>query len=678
MSRAPAAQNSDHPHALLARARSIADVFTHAYPAWFVLVWFASTLFLLGDIGFWNDDYFLAQHAILQSQSTGQTNQSNTFFHFLPSPTPFDAPSATTGLWRPLLTIAVTTLLAHAWDHPWIVHALLAVSHALTALLLYAFLRTIRRSSFAASVWSLLYLCWPAHFEVALWANGFLTGVAAGCFLLCAMVYVRWARDAELASNLSSYNTARPWWLIALMMLVACLLVAANEQPAGAFLSLPLLYVASRPGPLDRATPSPRASWILLMGLPIAVIALVLAFAVGIVVLTHSGAGATTGFVAPAWWSRRLVSVLDGAWRGVGLQTVGTGAFELGLATLRERASRASLILVAVIPIALFFLHSRAKSCTPSRVNHATILATSPPLRRAALACAGLAIMLGGIIPLVLVNAEIRPRMLAIVFIGLAVFVSGITDRIALALRPYSKASARFSLLCMLLAASAIFFGTVSMIGVQRAFQIRWRTDQRLAATLRSQFPAPGANAVLMPLRCDDWPIQSSHQSFNEYFVGPYFWSFAYAPFSRIAFADPSITSSFVHPLIPLVYIATPTHALRHGPMPYPNDQVFFPSPSDTDTGAEIGADATIAAAGWLEDQLPPRTYWVAWDRVIPFVVRPEGGVDFVTQLAFRVDGLNGPIVLKVRIPRTADRADAGTFKHLTWVIDLPHPPRRK
>jgi hypothetical protein len=111
--------------------------------------------------------------------------------------------------------------------------------------------------------------------------------------------------------------------------------------------------------------------------------------------------------------------------------------------------------------------------------------------------------------------------------------------------------------------------------------------------------------------------------------------------------------------------------------MPWPNTLEHWPPPD--------GADDALASTGWKPKQIPAAARWMPFDRSVPFVTRPDGGIDPVTHLAFRtgaveVDGVmqGGEIILEVETPRTATLAAAGRFQPLTWIIDLPAPPKRR
>lgn len=650
---------SFHPRAVAAHvgaeSRSV-----RAFRAWFagafVLVWFVSTCFLLGDIGFWNDDYFMAERALL-----GESGP----LHILPAPTPFEPPNPATPFWRPLLTIGVTSLVANSWDHPWIVHLIIACAHAGTALLLYALLRTLGRTHAIAAACCLLYLAWPSHFEVALWANGFLSGVATGAAMACSMLYICWARLGVAASR-----THKSCLLVALA-LAAMVLIASNEQPAGALLGLPLLYLAARPDTFARSASSGREAWHAAM--PLAVLALIFVGGIVLVVVSQSGAGAASGFVPVELWPRRWLSMIDAGWRELLLRTQGLAAARLGVDTLLEHPARALATALGTLGVLALCWRWIVRENFVQRALFP--IGSSPALRRIALSAAGLFMFVGACLPLAMVDARMRPRMTAILLVAAMVCLAGPVER-ALAwlvnrFGPLARA------VCLLCVASIIALGALSMVGMQRAFQLRWRHDQLIAQALRDRFHDLPADSILMPVRCDDWPVQTGRQRLDASFVGPFYWSFAFPSFTRVALNQPQLSASFVHPDVTLAFAVTPTHALRHGPMPWPNTLESWPPPA--------AVDDALTTTGWKPRQIPDTARWMPFDRCVPFVTRPDGGIDPITRLVFRkgateVDGvmLGGEIILDVEISRTTALAHAGRFQPLTWIIDLPAPPKRR
>ncbi len=650
---------SFHPRAVAAHVgaeNQSARVFRAWFAGAFVLVWFVSTFFLLGDIGFWNDDYFMAERGLL-----GESGP----LHILPAPTPFEPPNPATPFWRPFLTIGVTSLVANSWDHPWIVHLVIACAHAGTALLLYALLRTLGRTRAIAAACCLLYLAWPSHFEVALWANGFLSGVATGAAVACAMLYLFWARLAITASR-----THKACLLIA-FALAAIVLVASNEQPAGALLGLPLLYLAARPDAFARSASSRREAWH--AAAPLAVLAAIFAVGIALVVMSQSGAGAASGFVPVEFWPRRWLSMIDAGWRELLLRTQGLAAARSGIETALAHPARALAVAIGTLGVLALAWRWIAREHFVERAL--APLGASPALRHAAISAAGLFMFVGACLPLAMVDARMRPRMTAILLVASLVCLAGPVERaLAWLVNRFGPLARAVCLLCF---ASIIALGALSMVGMQRAFQLRWRHDQLIAQALRDRFHDLPADSILMPVRCDDWPVQTGRQRLDASFVGPFYWSFAFPSFTRIALHQPQLAASFVHPDVTLAFAVTPTHALRHGPMPWPNTLEHWPPPAD--------ADDALASTGWKPKQIPAAARWMPFDRCVPFVTRPDGGIDPVTHLAFRtgaveVDGVmqGGEIILEVETPRTATLAAAGRFQPLTWIIDLPAPPKRR
>lgn len=612
----------------------------------FVVVAYLSLWLLNGDQGFWNDDFYLRDAWLAKCGGIVA----------LPSPTPFDNATSAPWLWRPALTVGVTTMVGGLWRSPQLVHAILALLHVTTAIQVGVFLRTCNRTRAVCFASSLLYLSLPQHFEVAFWANGFLVGVGTGLLLVVAMLYMAWARGR------------RSLWMLALLCIGALVVACTHEQPAGMFIAFPFLFFASRP-PAERMTKSFVAMLLPLILMASAIVAYIL---LQLGRQADGGVGGSGMLLPPSRWGSQSIKRTLEALREVGPDGVGWGGLRMGLTTVRDHG--AATAIAAILAIVVFVLIVRAwlPNASAARNSYLSQSLTSPQLfasiecRRIALAFAGLIMALGSLIPLSMVELSIRPRMLSPVLVGLIIFLAPIADQVLFRASQSNslQRSAKIAFMCVV--GLITLAGTLCMIGAQRGFQLRWHGTQQLIQAMRAKLPDPGPNAVLMPVRCDDWPVQSGIMRFDNYFTGPFYWSYGFASMGRIVYGRNDIDCSFVHRDITLAFVTSPTHALRHGP---------FRAGFTQDTPSD--AEALLAAAGWTEKNLPRTVVWVAWDRVVPFVSRPDGGVDFVTTLAFRKGGSQGEVVLEVPMTRTQHASCASAFHELRWIIDLPEPPKR-
>lgn len=599
----------------------------------FFVVAYVALWFLGGDIGFWNDDYYL-RGAWLQNEGA---------VHVLPSPTPFDKGPDAPWLWRPALTVGVTSMVGAWWETPWLVNLVMASLHAATAALLGLFLKACGRTSGVAFAGSLLYLTLPQHFEAAFWANGFLVGVGTGFLLIVGLLFVAWAKGL------------RTWWMVLLLCVTALMTACTHEQPAGAFVALPLFFFAARP-----ANERLSRSWFAML-LPLVLMAACVGVYIALQIGQQSdgGVGGAGKIVKPSLWPLAFANRLRDTILGMGVRSVGLSGWRLCIDGIRQNVTAFVVAMLTLVTAGIVLVRA-SKTCSTIRPPR---LFVSEESRRILFACAGIVIALGSLIPLAVVESGVRPRMLAPVIVGMILFGATIVDRLIMT----SIAKGTTKTLCTTLTALLIFitgFGTACMIGIQRAYQLRWRETLSIMLDMRTKLSDPGAHAVFMPVRCDDWPVKTSSKRFNDHFVGPYYWSFGFSSMPLVTYGRTDLDSSFVHSKVNLVIVATPTHGLRPGPFRY----------GFAEDAPENAADI-LAAAGWQREQLPQTSKWIAWDRVVPFVTRPDGGVDFVTELAFRKGGLDGELVFSVFPPRTMQAAKAGAFPELRWIIDLPSPP---
>src|SRR6185295_6746650 len=133
-----------------------------------------ATFYFLGDLGRWTDDWA----GILRDPVTGASDLLHArlftpYFH------------------RPLLSLTIYTIQTLLADHVPLQHALNIPVHAAVGALLYLLLRRLNLSTKSAAAATILFLVYPAHWEVTLWATAITTGIAAACALLTLLLALR-------------------------------------------------------------------------------------------------------------------------------------------------------------------------------------------------------------------------------------------------------------------------------------------------------------------------------------------------------------------------------------------------------------------------------------------------------------------------------------------------------
>jgi hypothetical protein len=452
-----------------------------AFPA---ALWFLSTFFFFGDTGRWNDDWFCtlrdpASGDVTALAFTGQ-------MHF----------------WRPLYRVVVPALQTILWQHQWALHLIGALVHALVAWLIWRLLRELGLSRQAAAAGALLFLVFPAHYEAILWPTAMPTALATAIMLGLYLLMLRWARGGA------------GWWVAPVAAGATFAAASLNEQPAGAALALPLLYLyACSPGEpvrraVSRAMLPTAAAW--LAGLTY--IALHLRFADP---APQTGNGS---FVPPADAARHLGALATTIGEHLSLDAFGRGALLFGA----QAAGPGLLVVWAIVLAAAGWAWARHYAATPpSRRPDAR-----PTTPLAALAIGGVIFLCqwGAVAPM---YYWINSRLFYAPMVGIAIIAGAAADLVARLIeqRPAVAGRARLAAGIALTPALALF--ALIMVGIQAAYRERARADLADVQTLRDAVPDPAPGAVFVPVRIAGQVFHTDSARFDHSFRGVFmsWWS---------------------------------------------------------------------------------------------------------------------------------------------------------
>lgn len=315
-------------------------------------LWWLCCWFLHGDLGWWNDDYFMSQ----RDPKTGEVVR-----WFLPSATPFETPRAGTIAWRPMLTLGVTNIVTLLWEMPRLAHLLMALTHLASAVAIWRLLLRLGRSPGVALGGGALYLCWPAGFEGWMWANGWCSGLGTLAYVLLCRAWIAWTRGHTPGE--------RGAWALTRVALAAVFVTICHEQSAAAVAALPALSLAMRPkGEAWRTTIRT-----ILLGMTI--VGIVVATYVALLLLTRPDTGSlgAAGTLAPIHrWPEHLgtafascMVVIAGWYQGLHLLFTGNtqgGAFGAGLSALAAHPLRTTLVTLAILATTCFWLFPPPRS----------------------------------------------------------------------------------------------------------------------------------------------------------------------------------------------------------------------------------------------------------------------------------------------------------------------------
>lgn len=574
-------------------------------------LWLFACFFMLGDLGYWNDDYFINS----RNPATGEP-----FRYIMDRMTPFDPAGDPVLTWRPLYNITLGSITALFWHAPWVMHLIGALAHLATTLALWRLLTLLGRTPHGALAGAALFCCYPVAFEAIFWTCAIPTALSTCCYIIATCFFIAWTQSNTRRSLLAA-------------IFFAALVPCFNEQAAAGIAAWPFLYLACRNTSERTSRSLARLTTILTP------IAFLHAGYIAMMVLSKradGGLGAAGQLLPPREWINNFLRISPHLEDMHKWSFLGTAALHTGLDALRDMPLRAALMLAAIA--AACALTARAWTTPadePGPLATHNDLAANPAARR--LAVLAFALTLGAItlLPLIVVtDTAVRPRMAHITTVALAVLVALALDRLfALARRTHTHKPASIAIALPLLAALAVC--SLSLIGTQRAYHLRQRMDDHIAAQLRELVPNPAPGAVFMPLRAADLPTNTGHHGFDTYFIGPWYHSSAYPSIAQHTYRRPDIDSTYFSFTAPTIVNADATGLRFFGPML----ATFKP-----DTWPNQPASEPLVPG--RRDFSP----WIAWERVIPFTISREGEVKLVTQIAVE---RSGEEVVQIAPPRS-------------------------
>lgn len=556
-------------------------------------VWGVACMFFGGDLGWWNDDYWFFRRPF--------PDQASVPFFTLQY-TPFEPATPGLSWWRPLFLIVAPIVTTACWDAPWVLHAFDALLHLTICALTYQLLRALRISPRAAVVATLLLVvCAPAS-EMIFWAACTSSLLACTCLLACFLCFAR------------GVQTARPAWFVAAVLL-GMPIPLLNEQPAACFLALPLIALAARP----RDASHRRA---LLLATP-AILALALWCAVYLAAIFAHPAGpdrvGAAGSLIPLHraapvlgkdiqWLWRIMA----EWHFLRDSAVGVGADALS-----RHPVRTVLFAAIILPVGVTTLRWLCRPESPPAP------ATTPHHpRRAAVFFLGILVMVSALLPIMAVDAPVRPRMTYLPWLGLCIAVAACTDaaRHALRTRPvllHASAWATASVLAWILGMSM-----VAMVGVQASYHERSRIDQRLADQLRRAMPNPKPGTVFFAMRVDDWPSATRNPHFDHFLISPVGPAWSFPTFARHVYQRSDVNIASMHWEQPRFAWADRTTVVPTVELPDAFQRDPLPEPLAT-----LDARRSI----FSRHQAPIR-----WDRIVPIEVLEDGSILAIKRLSLR------------------------------------------
>lgn len=428
-----------------------------------LVLWFVATFFLLGDIGRWLDDWFYVQRV----PETGDIRAL-----VLDRPVHF---------WRPLYKVVVPSLATLLDGHVQLHHLICAAAHGLNAVLLWRLLLTVGIRRLAASIGALLFLVFPAPFEVVFWLCNLPTSLSMATCLLGLLFLARMAnRRHGLA------------WASLLLGPVAFFAAALNEQPPALLLTAPLVWHLARNEPV--VSLKILRCWPLAVG--VAGFLALYALCHHRFAPTKPSVDGDTFFVAAA----RLPGTFAAVVRWATGWTFSTSVMrrELGEAVVAAASHpvRSTVALAFLLSTSLIWVRWHGRRGHEVARGHID----RQPAKPGPIVLVGVVFGLTGIAPIVLTSYWLNPRVLYAPSIGMAFAVAGLL-LVPGAARPGLAALGTMRRrVAAGIAACGLTLLAFMMVGVQQSFQRRTRMDSLALSRLQDLVPSPVMNAVFVPV----------------------------------------------------------------------------------------------------------------------------------------------------------------------------------
>lgn len=570
-------------------------------PLWLlpVALWLVAALFLRGDLGKWNDDYFwLGQF----NRSTGEVAT-----YTLDRPLHF---------WRPAFRYLAAPVYTALFNHDRALHILSAITHAGACLALFLLLRRAGLAWPAASLGAMFLLVYPVGYEVPLWNISNVNALSTAAIIFAAYLYLAWLDARPRAGT--------PLTALAMAGL-AFFAAALNEQPAAAAPALAVLGV----GAVWARKPNVRSTPARPMPLAVARAAIpVLGAGVGLITYTlihlrlHAmGDGHSTGALIPtADLPARIGALASDLFYHATLRDLKTDALHSGVLALHANPISAALA-AAALPIGaiVWIRHAAAEpSHHAAQVSPGTPGTPNAPQSRwlIVLALFGVAWFIACWLPIVRIAYPIVPRLFYAPTVGLAITLAVGVSALASTFRAVAVRRAVYAVILAAYAAMAVM-----MVGFQRGYQARFRADEDQAQQLRRLIPAPPPNAIFVPIRVADHPASTRPGEitpFAQRFLAPLYSDWAGGWWLQRTYSRADIFSARAlapDTIAPLAAIA----------------------PTDADP---TSASTARPRAPMLPPYPARREDHADWSTLIPFEITPEGRVRvFTTITAITPDG---------------------------------------
>jgi len=583
-----------------------------------VFLWFLATFFLLGDLGWWNDDYYFSK--IDPATGTYSSIILTTREPFLPATGHLNA-------WRPLHFIFTPAVVTLSWNSPWIAHLVGALSHGVVCLLLYRLMRSVGASLHAAAACALLFMVHPLHYEVPLWPAAFATGVANGVFILNALLMARAGRSGARFH----------YWTVPLLTGIA---ICLNEQSAPCIGALPLLYLAVCPCDESRKSRLVRSCVPVFLGCVV-----VIAYVVNVRINGQQGLGTDPqSYIRPSELPARIGVVLGGMFQLLQIKEFGIGAGLQALIEYFEYTGRTVVVLGSVVVTGLaaawMWIHSPIEGRVAPCETH-----TGGGRAWWVLAFAAGWMVLACVPQAVIIGYNSNSRTFHLVCAAMFFAFSIPADWMAMAMARVPGAAAPYRVVSALLLLMVLVCSATLYVGVQGRHQRVHREGIDQARQLRELIPDPQPGTYFLPVAHYAKPIQTGVPVFDNGWSDVWCGNWAQPAFIKHAFRRNDVYQGFYNPFF--------DGQLREEPvLGIDFEFVDFVWKADSPYGVGPGLNARIPLA-----------------KVVPFLIDPDGQVRIITHWWVQPQGGSE---FMVEPPTTADLMRANQLP--PFMFNWPEP----
>lgn len=463
-----------------------------------VCLWFVATFFLLGDWGWFNDDWLHVQ----RRPSTGAIESL-----VLARPT---HPQ-----FRPLYRVVAPALTTLLYEHAWVMHAIGALAHGLAGVCVWRLARMLGAGKRSALVAASGFVCAPVAFEAVLWASALSTVLST----IGTLITLTWIARVAVRTD----RPLRDGWRVLLACVgtgvLAFMSASLNEGPTGMLLAGPVMVL------LVPATEDQRRRRVrVLIHAAGALVGL------GVYVLLHVrcvhasvedwGQGEGPAGIATTTFGRlgELLAQVPGL---VGINDVVSGMLSLGAEALGTHSVRAAVLIgcggALAVGTGVWWKSTRPRS---------ERLAERETMERAGrgLVLVGAVMSAGPMLAVASVHALLTPRLLYAPMVGVML---ALARGLMCAGRwgCFHRAWVQQLGLGAWLVSSVL--GATALVGAQQAYQLRDRADADVLAQLVRLVPTPPADTVFVPVRIDHRPVKTGSPRFDEQFRSSFIWRYS-------------------------------------------------------------------------------------------------------------------------------------------------------